>query len=117
VVLGEIFATPGTRPAIQPSPKASTNMPVATIHLLPTRSDSIPATGAAKMMITDMGAMTRPALMAEKPSTDCRKIGMVKKAPIMAALSSRPVALPAAKSRLWNREKSMSGWLTRCSRQ
>ena len=41
----------------------------------------------------------------------------MKKAPIMAALSSRPVALPAANVRLRNSEKSMSGWLTRCSRQ
>ena len=55
--------------------------------------------------------------MALKPSTDCRKIGIVKKAPIMAALSSRPVALPAAKFTLRKSEKSMSGWLTRCSRQ
>ena len=92
-------------------------MPAATIHLLPSRSESMPATGAAKMITTDMGAITRPALMALKPSTDCRKIGMVKKAPIIAALSSRPVALPAAKLRLRNSEKSMSGWLTRCSRQ
>ena len=39
-------------------------MPSATIHLLPRRSDSTPAAGAAKMMITDMGTITRPALMA-----------------------------------------------------
>ena len=45
------------------------------------------------MMTTDMGAITRPALMALKSSTDCRKIGMVKKTPIMAALSNRPVSV------------------------
>jgi len=41
---------------------------------------------------------------------------MVKKAPIMAALSSRPVALPGAKFRLRKSDKSMSGGLTRCLR-
>ncbi len=63
-VSGEIFPIPGSRPAIQASPAASTNMPPATIHLLPRRSDSTPASGAAKMMTADIGAITNPALTA-----------------------------------------------------
>ena len=42
------------------------------MYLPPILSVIRPATGATNIEISEAGAMARPALSAEKPSTDCR---------------------------------------------
>ena len=56
--------------ASQPMPTEKQASPVIRMYLPPMRSDSRPATGAMNIAMTEAGASVRPALRAEKPSTD-----------------------------------------------
>jgi len=58
--------------AIEPMPPANSTRPSIRMYLPPIRSDIRPATGATNIETSEAGAIVRPALSAEKPSTDCR---------------------------------------------
>src|SRR5215472_6765722 len=58
--------------AMLPMPPAKSTRPTIKMYLPPIRSDIRPATGATNMETSEAGAIVRPALSAENPSTDCR---------------------------------------------
>ena len=96
-------------------PIATKVMPVATSALLPKRSTSRPASGAATMRTNAIGATRRPACSGVYPRTNCRYCVRKNSEP-KRAKNTRTIEMLAAVNRGFSKKVTSSiGWSLRSS--